>query len=251
MTMTETRVFVPNAVFIPASAVWKDRRGEHADPEDCTPLYIEGDRNYGEVYTREAWEQGGKPSYVLRDDTYFMLCDDGKEEFLCRAGLGISDQEPVEGDRIQLLPEMWCVKEDETEYWDEQFRKRHKIKRILGVYLFNRRKAAYLCEMTPSYERRFFGSQWEPYHSFEDDDYSSKAEEIEDALRDGDRGTEEWSYMHCSDVDRLLKTEIKEHGGWFPPDGRGGGGYKVTGLVSVTEEDAIEEIREGMCNGDL
>ena len=47
----------------------------------------------------------------------------------------------------------------------------------------------------------------------------------------------------------LLKTEIKE--GFFPPEGQGGGGYRITGLVSVTVEDAIEEIREGTNNGDL
>jgi hypothetical protein len=219
------------------------------DPDDCSLLYIDGDRSYAEVYTREAWMEGGKSSYVLRDDTYYKVGDDGEEDFFCRAGLSIRDQEPVGGDRIQLLPEMFCLKEDETEYWDEAFRTQHKIKRIFGVYVFNRRKAVYACEMTPSYERRFFGSQWEPCDDFEDDDYSSKAEKIDDAIRDGNRGTEEWSYMHCSDVDRTLETEIKE--GFLPPEGKAGGGYKITGLVSVTEEDAIEEIREGLCNADL
>ncbi len=248
MTTTEKRVFTPNAVLISASAVWRDSRGQHVDPDECTLLVIDGDRNHGEAYTREAWKRGGKPSYILRDDTYFKVCDDGEEEFFCRAGLSIRDQEPVEGDRIQLLPEMCVVKEDETEYWDKPFRKRHKIKRIFGVYVFNRRKACYLCEMTPSYELRFFGSQWEGEDGYDAEDENA-AEKIDDAIRDGDRDTEEWSYMHCADVDRLLETVIKE--GCFPPEGKAGSGYPITGLVSVTEEDAIEEIREWLCNGDL
>jgi antirestriction protein ArdC len=148
----------------------------------------------------------------------------------------------------RLLPEMFCLKEDETAYWDEQFRREHKIKRIFGVYVFNRRKALHVCEVTPSYERQFVGSQWEGKDGYDAEDENA-AEKIDDAIREGDIGTEEWSYMHCSDVDRTLETEIKE--GFLPPEGKAGGGYPITGLMSVTEDDAIEEIREWLCNGDL
>ena len=249
MTMTEKRVFVPNAVLVPASAVWRDNRGEHVDPEDCTPLYIDGDRNYGEVYRREPWEQGCKPSYVLRDDAYFKVGDDGEEEFLCRAGLSIKDQEPVEGDRIQLLPEMFVVKQEETDQYDEAWVKQYHFKRIIAVYVFNRRRVVHVCEVTPSYERQFFGSQCEPDLSEDDPNFEELREVAEEELGSADAGTEQFSYQHCSDVDRILEMEIKE--GFLPPEGKAGGGYRITGLVSVTEEDAIEEIREGLCNGDL
>lgn len=249
MTTTEKGVFVPNAVLIPASAVWKDSRGQHADPEVCTLLYIDGDRNYGEVYTQESCERGGKPSYVLRDDTYFKVGGGGEEKFFCRAGLSIKDQEPVEGDRIQLLPEMFVVKQDETNLYDKAWVKQYHFKRIIGVYVFNRRRAVHVCEITPSYEREFFGSQCELDLSEDAPNFEELREVAEEELRSADAGTERFSYMHCSDVDRLLETAIRE--GFLPPEGSGGGGYKVTGLVSVTEDDAIEELREGLCNGDL
>jgi hypothetical protein len=249
MTMTEKRVFVPNAVLIPASAFWRDSRGEHVDPEDCTLLYIDGNRNYGEVYRREAWEQGGRPSYVLRDDAYFKLGDDGEEDFLCRAGLSIRDQEPVDGDRIQLLPKMFVVKQDETALYDEDWLRQYRFRRIIGGYVFNRRRVVHVCEITPSYEREFFGSQCELDLSEDDPNFEELREVAEEELRSADAGTEQFGCMHCSDVDGLLETAIKE--GCLPPEGIAGGGYPITGLVSVTEDDAIEEIREGLCNGDL
>lgn len=249
MTTTAKRVFVPNAVFIPASAVWRDSRGQHVDADECTKLFIDGDRNYADVYTREAWEEDGKPTYILHDDAYFVVGDDGNEAFFCRAGLGIRDQEPVEGDRIQLLPEMIVVKQDETDQYDEAWVKQYHFKRIIGVYVFNRRRVVHVCEITPSFEREFFGSQCELNLSEDDPNFEELREVAEEELRSADAGTEQFSYLHCSDVDRLLETVIKE--GFLPPEGNAGGGYPITGLVSVTGDEAIEEIREWLCNADL
>ena len=75
MTTTEKATFTPNCVFIPAAAVWKDRRGEHVDPQDATRLMLEGDNNYGEVFTSEAWESDGQPSYLRRFGN-FVTADD-------------------------------------------------------------------------------------------------------------------------------------------------------------------------------
>jgi hypothetical protein len=102
--------------------------------------------------------------------------------------------------------------------------------------------------MQPSYELRFFCSQWDGAEGYDAEDEGPG--DIDEAIREGARGTDEWSYQHCSDVDRLLETVIKENGMWLPPVGKGGGGYKVTGLY-VTEEDAYEGIRESQRNGDL
>jgi hypothetical protein len=250
MTTTKMRVFVPNAALIPASAVWRDSRGQHVNPEQCTMLFIDGNRNFAEVYTREAWEQSGKPSYVFRDHFYFKVGEGGEEKFFCRAGLSIKDQEPVEGNRIQLLPEMFVVKQDETDLYDKAWVRQYRFRRIIGVYVFNRRRVVHCCEITPSYERQFFGSQCELDLIEDDLNFAELLEVAEEELRSADAGTEQFSYQHCSDVDRLLATEIKE--GFLPPEGKAGGGYQITGLVSVTDEDAVEEVREyTACHGDL
>ena len=77
------------------------------------------------------------------------------------------------------------------------------------------------------------GSQWDADLDDSDDELPDR---IDEAVRKGNTSTEEYSYMHVSDIDALLKTEIKE--GFFPTEGQGGGGYRITGLVSVTVEDA-------------
>jgi hypothetical protein len=250
MTATETKVFKPNSVFIPASAV-PDNTVSHSciDPKDCTLLYNDGGRDHGYLYTKEAWENDGAPSYRLFHDHYYVVTRCGKDDYMaqepiCRAGLSISDQEPVEGDRIQLLPEMCCVKEDETNLYGEDWIKQHNIKRIFGVYVFNKRRVVYACETTPSYERTFMGSQFELTIPDDADNYEEKREDASEEVGSADAGCELFSYMHCSDVDRAMTHAIKEHGGWLPPEGVLHGGYAFTGLASVTEEDAIEEIRE-------
>ena len=51
------------------------------------------------------------------------------------------------------LPDLWLMKEDETEHWtDEEFKK--KAGQIYTVYLFDRSSHTHLCELTPSYEMR-------------------------------------------------------------------------------------------------
>ena len=52
MPTIERAEFVPNCVFIPSGAIWKDSRGEHVDPDDATLLMLDGDNNYGEVFTQ-------------------------------------------------------------------------------------------------------------------------------------------------------------------------------------------------------
>jgi hypothetical protein len=116
------------------------------------------------------------------------------------------------------------------------------------VYIFDRRHHHHLCELAPSYERRFMGSQWES--SDDDDDFCTSSEEIDDWIREGDRCTDDWSYVHVGDVERSIQTLIKP--GCLPPEGKVAGGYPIINLVSVTTEDAIREIEEWACtNGEL
>lgn len=238
--------FEPNAVLIPKDAVDKrSSRQVTVDPEMCTLLYLDGDRLSGHAYTKEAWATGRDPEFFLRDDMYYRTLD---ETPFCRAGLSISDQEPVDGDRIQLLPDMWVLKVEETEYWELADL---PSVRVFGVYVLNKRKVNYLCEMTPSYELYRFDSQWDmDEEPLPDDPHGTLAEKIGDAIRDGERGDEDVIYVHVSDVEKQLKEEIRKHAGALPSKGSTGG-YRWTDLEAVTEEDALEEIRESQCNGDL
>lgn len=211
---------------------------------------LDGNRNSGRLYTREAWDQATDPSFVLNLDRYYrvvdVIHDSINTQFFCEAGLSIRSQYPTENDRIQLLPQMWVVKIDETEYWDESFRKQHRIKRIVGVYIFNKAKAVHLCEMTPSYELRRYPSQWEGEDGFDYTD-EEKVQTIDDEIQKSESGNDLWAYEHCHEIDKLCETTIEPGG--LPPDG--GGAYRLTGLVSVTEEDAFDEIEEYTSSAEL
>lgn len=244
------RPFEPNSVLIPEDACWEDGEGRHADPEKCTLLFNDGDRARGVLYAKEAWETGGVPSFNLFNDEYYKYDDGGMERLFCRAGLGIQDQEPdsATGDRIQLLPDMWVLKIDETKYWEGL--KEHKIKRVFGVYVLNKRKAAHLCEMTPSYELTPFDSQYDQGWDADNPNYDKLNEAAFDHIMRGDgEQASDVIYIHCADVEHMLKTEIRRQAGDLPAGHAGG--YHIDGVVSVTEEDALAEIREATRNGDL
>ena len=56
MLTTERRLFIPNAVFIPA----KDGKEGRGFDRNCTLLMVDGEFSYGETYTEEAWRNGGE-----------------------------------------------------------------------------------------------------------------------------------------------------------------------------------------------
>lgn len=249
MTTQEPRVFTPNAVLIPQSAI-SGTTPPCTDPDECTLLYLDGDRLGGKLYDKNGWEQGGwKPRFLLIDDNYYEASSDLDPPVFCRAGLSIRDQEPVPLPRIALLPDMWVLKRDETEYWDEAFLKERRIKRIVGVYLLNKRKTVHLCEFTPSYELHRLDSQYEQGWEFDDPDYDRLNEKAFDDIRREEAHDEGVTYVHCSDVESMLKEVLRPHAGDLPKSSAGG--YQWVGMKAVTEEDAIEEIREATNNGDL
>lgn len=221
-------MFKANAVLIPNDAMPAKENSESAvDPDECTLLYLDGDNSFGQCYTQRAWENDEPPSYVRRAGLnrveVWELDDEGNET------------RPLSCGQIELLPDLWVVKEDETDYWDEEFRKKYKIERIVGVYVLDRMRHHFLCEITPSYERYFLGSQWESRCRSD-----KKAGEIDDFVREGDACNEQWSYAHVHDVDRTLELGIKQR--FLPPKGKSGG-YKLE-VNSVRTEDAIKEAQE-------
>lgn len=220
MPTTERAEFIPNCVYIPADAVWRDSRGEHVDPDDAMLLMLDGDNNYGEVFTAEAWENVGPPSY-LRHFGKFFSADD-------------SAIDPEHG-RVELLPDLHVVKIDEREYWIDPV-VLGRTERIYGVYVFDRRQHFHLCSFSASHELHFLGSQWEPVDGLSDEDH----DELWERIVQGDWQSEPVTYWDRADIDRVLTNQCRE--GFLPDEGNGG--FALTGIASVTTEDAIEEAQE-------
>lgn len=220
MTTTDKAAFVPNCVLIPTDAVWKDRQGEHVDPEDATLLMLDGDNNYGEVFTSEAWANDGQPSYQRR---YGQFVD--------------ADNNPIDPEQgqIELLPELFVVKIDEREYWLDPV-VLGRTKRIFGVYVFDRRQQFHICSFTATHELYFLGSQWEEIEGLSDEDH----DDLWERFNQGDGQSEHVTYWDRWDIDRMLANACPE--GFLPTERSGG--FALTGIVSVTTEDAIEEARE-------
>ena len=220
MTTTEKDEFTPNCVFIPADALWKDSRGEHVDPDDATLLMLDGDNNYGEVFTSEAWEHDGQASY-LRRYGQFVDADDNPIE--------------LEQGRVELLPELFVVKIDEREYWIDPVIL-GRTKRIFGVYVFDRRQQFHICSFTATHELHFLGSQWEEVEGLSDDEH----DDLWERITEGDSHSDPVSYWDRWDIDRMLANACRD--GFLPNEDSGG--FALTGIVLVTAKDAIEEARE-------
>ena len=111
-----------------------------------------------------------------------------------------------------------------------------RTQRIFGVYVFDRRQHFHICSFTASYELYFLGSQWEENEGLSEEDH----DDLWQRITEGDLQSEPVSYWDKSDIDRMLTTTCRE--GFLPPNGNGG--FALTGVVSITTEDAIEEARE-------
>ena len=213
---TEKRPFVGDAVFIPDSARWNDSKCEHVDPDDCTLLMVDGDNNSADVFTEEAWNNDGEP--------------------FCRREWG--EFTPVEGGKVDLLSELWIVKIDEREHWLDPDVLAN-CPRIYGVYVFDRKQHFHVCSFEPCYELFFLGSQYDETDELQDDEY--QRDEINGRILDGDAQCEPVSYWSKAAIERMLETKIEE--GFLPPEGQNGG-FRLTGVESVSYDDAIEEARE-------
>lgn len=127
---------------------------------------------------------------------------------------------------------------DERDYWLDPDVLAN-CPRIYGVYVFDRKQHFHICSCEPCHELHFLGSQYDEAEELQDDEY--RRDEINGKVLDGDAKCELVSYWSKADIDRMLETEIAE--GWLPPEGKHGG-YRLTGIVSVTADDAIEEARD-------
>ena len=132
--MTIRKPFVPNTVYIPMT---DGKEGTDFDRTDCTPLFVDGEYSYGEVYTEEAWLNGGEPTYLQRRGDFFL-----------------PDDTEIPTGRVQLLPDVCIVKTPDREYWCEEVQK--LTTRIFAVYALDRRQHHYLCESGPALTNGLF-----------------------------------------------------------------------------------------------
>jgi hypothetical protein len=226
LAAAEIKLFRPNAVFIPT----KDgKEGRDFDREDCTLLFVDGEYSYAEVFTEEAWKQGGEPSYVQRRGDFFL--PDGTE---------------IPVGRVQLLPDTCIVTISEREWWCEDVQA--MTKRIFGVYALDRRQHFHLCEMCASYELWFIETQYEDTDEVAEDE--DKRNDLNEMILEGDGQTEPVSYMHRKEIDPLF---LRGHRcrPRFLPDNDNGGGYRMRGLTAVTWDGVMEEVFEALRNSDI
>lgn len=222
MTTTERAPFKPTAVLITPEAEWADSQGTHVDPDKVALLHLDSDDNSGWLYTKAEWEQDDAARIYRRYDGEY----EGLEE----------------GERVELLPDLWLVKIDEREHWvDPTILDR--TSRVYGVYVFDRRKHVHCCSFEATYELTFLGTQWEASRELTDDE----TEELDELIHDGDRDTEQVCYFGVHEIDRILEHTCRE--GFLPAEGNGG--MKVEGIESVVTDDAIEEVREAYCRSEL
>ena len=140
MLATARKPFTPNAVFIPT----KDgKEGRDFDRTDCTLLHVDGEYTYGEVYTEEAWQNDGEPSYIQRRGDFFLP----------------DDTEITDWTECNCCPIRASSRYRTVSIGAMTFRL--MTKRIFAVYALDRRQHFHLCELCASYELRFIEHQYE------------------------------------------------------------------------------------------
>ena len=226
MLTTQRKPFVPNAVYIPTT---DGKEGKDFDRSDCTLLMVDGDYSYGQVYTEEAWQNDGEPTYLQRRGDFFL-----------------PDESEITEGRVQLLPDTCIVKVSDREYWCDDVQA--MTKRIFAVYALDRRQHYHLCELCASYELWFIEHQYEPTDEVDQDD--DKREELNELILDGSRYEEQVVYEHRCDIDPMFRRGRRCRPGRLPKNDRGGG-YRVRGLRAVTFDGVMEELFESRCNSDL
>ena len=213
--MIETKApFTPTAVLITADAEFKDGDRTAVDPTLVTLLHLESDDNSGDLFTKEEWEQGAEPRIFRHYSGDY-------------AGL-------AEGERVELLPDMWIVKIDEREHWRDPVILA-QTSRLFGVYVFDRRQVTHCCELSGSYCLTFLGTQWQPLSDLTD----QQCEDLADAIREGDCQCDSTNYFSVAAVERMIAQPCRKH---FLPEGTAGGFHvEVTAVVT---DDAVAEIEE-------
>ena len=219
--MTATKApFKPTAVLITPDAEWQDGNQTRVDPEKVTLLHLDSDENSGWLYTHDEWENDREPRIYRRY---------GEHEGL------------REGERVELLPDMWIVKIDEREYWLDP-KVLDRTSRIFGVYVFDRRNMPIVVASRLPMSVRFS----EPNGTTAASLPKRKPKNLTNASGKATAQCESSNYFDVADVDRMIAETCREG---FLPAGNAGG-FKVE-VKSVVTDDAIAEIGEAYCQSEL
>jgi hypothetical protein len=218
--------FRPNAVFIPTKV---GLEGRDFDRDDCTLLFVDGAYSHGEVYAKDAWQNGGEADFLQRCGDFFL--PDGSD---------------IPNGRAQLLPDACIVKISEREWWNDDVRR--MTTRMFGVYVLDRRRHVHLCEICPSYELHFVETQYEETDEVAHDE--DKRDELNQMILEGDGQTEPVVYFHRKDIEPMFRRGRRCRPGWLPTS-EDGGGYRLRGLSAVTWDSVMDEVFELRCNSDL
>lgn len=220
MTTATRKEFTPTAVLITADAEFKDGDRTAVDPALVTLLHLDSDDNSGWLYTREEWEGDKEPRIYRRHGN-----NEGLEE----------------GERVELLPDVWIVKIDEREHWLDPI-VLDRTRRIFGVYVFDRRQVTHCCSFSGSYWLVALGTQWEASRELTDDE----TEDLDERIRTGDSQSDGTNYFDQRDIDRMIAKPCRES---CLPEGKAGG-FKID-VTAVVTDDAIAEIEEAYRGSEL
>jgi hypothetical protein len=101
----------------------------------------------------------------------------------------------------RVLPEYWLVLLDETEFYDADFLKRNKIKRIGNVYLFDKNLVTHICSFSGSYYLEYVEFSVEYEDGVTDEEAEEADSELYGIVVDPVAG-----YWSERDIDRILES---------------------------------------------
>jgi hypothetical protein len=120
----------------------------------------------------------------------------------------------------------WAIALDETGFYNLDPTDAVHIKRIFGVYLFDRNQQTHLCELTPSYYLVYLYTSIE----FADETDDNVREELDEKY--AHEATDDGDYIHCHEAERILG------------DAKPYTSYHYGDVAEHDQEDDIEDLDE-------
>lgn len=103
----------------------------------------------------------------------------------------------------RIQPELYYISLEETENWNFKAEDKACIKKVETVYVFDRRRITFACEITPSFEL----NPVETRAIFEDSVYKEEeSEELRNRIDElvTEEACTEVVYMHCSSIEAKI-----------------------------------------------
>ena len=127
------------------------------------------------------------------------------------------------------VPKFHSIKMDDTVYWDKEFVKSlGEGSKIISTYIYDANHVVHCCEITPSYELYYAGTDFFPTKELSDEENQETFEKI----MEGESDAEPAIYMHCSFVEKYYDSKPVS------------AGYSYKGQGELTPEEQMKEILE-------